>query len=204
MADRPKASRRENQRKLITVGALLVMLGGMVGLVSQSVSLYRLFCQVTGFGGTTRVAQAGERKILDRWVTVRFNADIDPALPWKFRPEQKEVRVRLGEQGMAFFESINLSDRSVKGQAVYNVTPAKVGQYFNKIDCFCFTEQTLAPGQRADMPVTFFVDPALADDQFANEVQTITLSYTFFRARDDKDDNSQVSRAPAPPAKTVN
>lgn len=167
-------------RNRIVVFASLAALLGMVGLVAASVPLYRLFCKVTGYGGTTRVAEAAPGAVLGREITVRFDASVAKGMPWRFEPQQREMRVRLGEQVLATYSATNLSDRPIVGTATFNVTPDKAGQYFNKIECFCFTEQRLEPGQTVDMPVTFFIDPVLADDPLANEVTTITLSYTFF------------------------
>ncbi|MGE5475972.1 MAG: cytochrome c oxidase assembly protein [Bacteroidales bacterium] len=152
----------------------------MVGLVSASVPLYRLFCKVTGAGGLTRVAAAAPGAT-DRVVTVRFDASVAKGMPWRFQPTQREMRVHLGEQVLATYRATNTGAEPVVGTATFNVTPDKAGRYFDKIACFCFSEQRLEPGQTVDMPVTFFVDPALADDPTANEVRTITLSYTFFR-----------------------
>jgi cytochrome c oxidase assembly protein subunit 11 len=170
------------QRNLVTVFALLCILGGMGTLVAYSVPLYQLFCRVTGYGGTTQVATAPSGRILDRKITVRFNADVDRQLPWRFAPEQDRIEVRVGEQALAFYRAESKASEPVVGTATFNVTPAKAGQYFNKIDCFCFTEQKLAPGEVADLPVQFFIDPALARDPNLDDVTTITLSYTFFRA----------------------
>jgi cytochrome c oxidase assembly protein subunit 11 len=154
----------------------------MVGLSFAAVPLYRLFCQVTGFGGTPIVVEAGDVDVVNRTVTVRFNADIDRSIPWNFRPVQKEVQLQLGEQGLAFYQANNPTARPITGTAVFNVTPLKAGQYFNKVECFCFTEQVLEPGQSVDMPVAFYVDPRLNDDPSMADVTTITLSYTFYRA----------------------
>ncbi len=173
---------RRQARQAGTVIALIALVAGMGGLVSYSVTLYQLFCQATGYGGTTRVAAAAPAALRDRVVTVRFNADVASGLAWRFGPVEREMRVRLGEQAVAVYRAINLSDRPVVGQASFNVTPDKTGRYFNKIQCFCFTEQRLAPGQSADMPVLFFLDPALADDRNLDDVTAITLSYTFFAA----------------------
>lgn len=174
MQQRSSANRRMG---LVLAGVV----AGMVGLSFAAVPLYRIFCQVTGFGGTPQVVAEYSTEILDRSVTVRFNADTDRSLPWEFRPEQRSVRLKLGEQGLAFYEARNYSQRPVTGTATFNVTPLKAGQYFNKIECFCFTEQLLEPGQRVDMPVTFYVDPRLNDDPSMADVTTITLSYTFYR-----------------------
>ena len=168
-------------RNGIVAAALVAVVGGMVGLSFASVPLYRLFCQLTGFGGTPNVATAPDTtKMSDRTIAVRFDANVNPALPWQFRPEQLEVRVRLGEPTLAFYKAVNQSDRAVTGTATFNVTPYKAGIYFSKIECFCFTEQRLAAHQAADMPVQFFVDPEIFKDPNTRDVTAITLSYTFF------------------------
>ncbi len=174
--------RRRNRKLLVS---LFGVVAGMVGLAYASVPLYSLFCQVTGFGGTTQRAEAAPGVTGGRTVTVRFNADVNTALPWSFRPEQTALRVRLGETGLAAYRAENRAAQPTVGTATFNVTPDKAGRYFNKIECFCFTEQVLEPGQSVDMPVAFFVDPALADDPAMEDVTTITLSYTFFRAKDE-------------------
>ncbi|MEK9944564.1 MAG: cytochrome c oxidase assembly protein [Alphaproteobacteria bacterium] len=162
-----------------------LMLGGVVvgmgGAAYAAVPAYRLFCQVTGFGGTTQRANSVPAAASDRVIKVQFDANTDPALPWRFRPKQREVALKVGEEGLAFYEAENLSDGPVMGQAGFNVSPAKAGRYFSKIQCFCFNEQVLAAGQRANMPVTFFVDPEMLADPNMDDVTTITLSYTFFR-----------------------
>ncbi len=163
-----------------TAFALVAVVAGMVGLTAASVPLYRLFCQITGYGGTTDVAEAPPEEATDVLVEVSFNADVDKRLPWRVRPLEKAVTVRIGEPGFVAFEAVNLSDRPLVGQAVYNVTPFKVGGYFYKVQCFCFDEQKLEPGQRVEMPVSFFVDRELLEDPTANEVRQITLSYTFY------------------------
>lgn len=170
------------RRQAITVAALLGLVGAMVALVAFSVPLYEMFCRVTGYGGTTRVAAAAPVAVAERVVTVRFDASKAKDLPWRFEPVQRQMELKLGENGLAFFRATNTSAEPVVGTATFNVTPAKAGQYFNKIECFCFTEQRLEPGQSVEMPVTFFVDPALAADRHTEEITTITLSYTFFRA----------------------
>jgi cytochrome c oxidase assembly protein subunit 11 len=162
---------------LLACGAI----GGMLGLTAASVPLYRLFCQATGYGGTTQVAKAAPAAPRAQTITVRFDAEVDPALPWQFEPAQREVVVRLGEQHLAYYHARNRSARPIVGQAVYNVTPDKAGAYFDKIACFCFSEQVLQPGEEVDMPVSFFVDSAILDDPNARDVKTITLSYTFFK-----------------------
>ncbi|KAA0683491.1 cytochrome c oxidase assembly protein [Roseomonas genomospecies 6] len=184
MSDRPKNDRLKRKNRLF-LGGLFGLVFGMVGLAYASVPLYALFCQVTGFGGTTQRADAAPERQVDRVIKVRFNADVNNALPWRFKPEQRELTVKLGEMGLAAYQAANRADRPTVGTALYNVTPDKAGKYFNKIECFCFTEQVLEPGQSVDMPVAFFVDPALAEDPAMEDVTTITLSYTFFRAKDE-------------------
>jgi cytochrome c oxidase assembly protein subunit 11 len=155
----------------------------MAGLSLASSELYRMFCQATGYGGTPKTENVAKPKLIaDGEVTVRFDANVNSALPWRFYPEKRQVRLRLGEETLVHFTAANLADQPVTGTATFNVVPEKVAQYFSKLECFCFTEQTLAPGQEVAMPVVFFVDPALAEDSTARDATTITLSYTFFRA----------------------
>ena len=168
----------------------LVLFGGvcaMVGVAFASVPLYRLFCQVTGFGGTTQVASEAPEIVSERSVTIRFNADVNPELPWSFQPVERAVEIRIGEQGLAFYRASNVGPEPVTGTASFNVTPLKAGVYFNKVQCFCFEEQRLEPGQTVDMPVSFFVDPEILEDPNLDDVSTITLSYTFFRGTDEED-----------------
>jgi cytochrome c oxidase assembly protein subunit 11 len=157
----------------------------MLGLGYASVPLYRMFCQATGFNGTTQratAAQAASIKATGRPITVRFDANIAPGLPWTFRPEQVTQDGRIGERKMAFFTARNNSDHAIIGRAVFNVTPEQTGAYFHKIQCFCFNEQKLQPGQEVRMPVIYYVDPAMLDDANARDVPEITLSYTFLEA----------------------
>ncbi|MBC7908554.1 MAG: cytochrome c oxidase assembly protein [Rhodospirillaceae bacterium] len=161
--------------------ASLTALAAMIGLVALSVPLYQMFCRVTGFGGTTRTATAAPGAVAGRPITVRFDSSVAKDLPWRFQPAQRQIKAHLGEQVLATYTATNTGSEPIIGTATFNVTPDKAGRYFNKIECFCFTEQRLEPGQTVDMPVTFFVDPAIADDPYANEVTTITLSYTFFK-----------------------
>lgn len=162
--------------------AVMGVVCAMIALTYASVPLYRLFCQVTGLGGTTQTAQALPGRVLERAVTVRFNADTAPGMPWDFAPPPQGTPLKLGQRGVAAFTAMNRGAGPVSGTALYNVTPDKAGKYFHKIQCFCFQEQTLRPGEKVNMPVVFFVDPALADDPQMDDVNTITLSYTFFRA----------------------
>jgi len=170
---------RKNAR--VGVVVLCVVLG-MLGLSYAAVPLYSMFCRATGFGGVTQVAKTLPDHIVNRTVRIRFNTDTDPHLPWIFRPEQRQIDVKLGQKGLVAFYAKNESHENVTGTAVYNVTPPKAGKYFNKIQCFCFSEQTLTAGQDVSMPVVFFVDPKMQDDRNMDDVQTITLSYTFFKA----------------------
>lgn len=152
----------------------------MVGLVVASAPLYRAFCKATGTGGTPRVAAAAPGAAGAQTMLVRFDASVIKGMPWRFVPENRQVKVRLGEQTLAVFRATNTSGADMTGTASFNVVPAKAGRYFDKIQCFCFTSQHLAPGQTAEMPVTFFVDPKIAQDPDTADVNTITLAYTFF------------------------
>jgi cytochrome c oxidase assembly protein subunit 11 len=171
---------QKEQKNKKFLWSLIAVVAGMIMLAYASVPLYKLFCQVTGYGGTPQLAYEAADKILDRKITIRFNADINPNLPWTFKPLQKDLTLRIGETGVAFYMAENVSEQQMVGMATYNVTPLKAGQYFNKIECFCFTDQYIPPGVRMNMPVTFFIHPDLADDRNLKEVKTITLSYTFF------------------------
>ena len=175
------ANRRRNGATVLLLAALVV---GMVGLSFASVPLYRLFCEATGYGGTTQRAQAAPKEAADAVITVRFNAEIAPDLAWEFRPVVPEIQVHPGEQREVLFRAVNRSSEPVTGTATYNVTPTKAGIYFDKLQCFCFTEQLLAPGESRDMGVVFFVDPDVLKDPGTSELRTITLSYTMFRASD--------------------
>lgn len=176
---------RTSRKFRITAGILFGVVAGMIGLSFASVPLYRKFCQLTGYGGTPKTENvARSQAVSEDEVTVQFDANVDPSLPWRFTPEQRRVRVHLGEETLVHFRAVNLSDRPLTGQATYNVVPDKAAPYFNKIQCFCFNEQTLQPKQSVSMPVLFYVDPALAQDVDARDAKTITLSYTFFLATD--------------------
>ncbi|WP_170366652.1 cytochrome c oxidase assembly protein [Ruegeria arenilitoris] len=165
------------QKTVVQTVGLVVLMGS---LAWAAVPFYDWFCRVTGFGGTTGVAEATPDDILDRVVTVRFDASKAKDMPWEFKPVEREMKVRIGETGLAFYEAYNPTDKPVAGQASYNVTPYSAGGYFQKIACFCFEEQVLEPGERVEMPVTFFVDPEMVEDPEAQYVHTITLSYTFY------------------------
>ena len=185
----------QKRRNRLTAGIAVGIVVGMVGLAYASVPLYRLFCQVTGYGGTPKIAESAPATAGERVIAVRFNADTGAGMPWDFRPAAREVKVRVGEPALAFYEARNPTGRPVSGQASYNVTPLKAGAYFNKVDCFCFTEQRLAAGQSVDMPVSFFIDPAIAEDPNLDDVKTITLSYVFFRLEEDETEPDDRPRA---------
>ena len=173
-------SAKARGRNGTVVVVLVALVAGMTGLTFAAAPLYRLFCQVTGYGGTVQQAKTAPGAIGTRVITVRFNADISPNLPWAFQPVQREVKVRVGEEKMVYYAVWNRASVPVTGTATFNVTPQKVGAYFDKVQCFCFTEQRLEPGQRVEMPVSFFIDPKIVDDHGFDDVNTITLSYTFF------------------------
>ena len=163
-----------------TLAAIMVM--SMGGLAYASVPLYRIFCEATGFNGTTQRAEGKKAPgaVVGKIISVRFDANVSPDLPWKFVPESPTERVAVGARELTFFEATNLSDRPLTGSAKFNVTPGQAGQYFTKIQCFCFTDQTLAPGETMRMPVVFYVDPQLLADPDASRISEITLSYTFY------------------------
>ena len=178
----------------LTAAVCAVFVAGMLGMSFAAVPLYRIFCQVTGYGGTTQRAEAPSATVTDREITVRFDATMSSDLNWSFQPAERRITLKIGENRLAFYKAENLSDEKLTGTATFNVTPEIAGSYFSKIDCFCFTEQTLQPHQKVDMPVSFYIDPAILDDPDARRIEEITLSYTFFRAPD----------ADAPEASAVN
>jgi len=165
---------------------LAAAVGGMLALAYAASPLYDMFCRATGFGGTPQVAQEGERPVLSRTVNVRFDSNVDANLPWRFTPLEREVKVKLGEERLVHYRVTNVSQRPIVGTSTYNVTPETSGAWFNKLQCFCFTEQLLLPGQSMDMPVVFFVDPEMDKDRRYDNVRTITLSYTFFEAKTER------------------
>ena len=167
---------KQNKTALYLVGVVATM----ASLSFAAVPFYDWFCRVTGFGGTTGVAEVAPDVILDRTVVVKFDATLERGMPWEFRPVQREMTVRIGENALAFYEAYNPTDRVVAGTASFNVAPEAAGGYFDKIACFCFTEQVLQPGERVQMPVNFFVDPEMVNDPEGNFVREITLSYTFY------------------------
>ena len=171
-------------RRLVAVAV------GMVALAYAAVPLYEAFCKTTGFGGTPVAArqdtQGADRPVIARTVNVRFDSNVDPNLPWRFEPLERQVTMRLGEEHLTHFRATNRSQRPIVGTATYNVTPETSGPWFNKLQCFCFTEQLLMPGQSVDMPVVFFVDPEMDKDRRYDNIRTITLSYTFYEAKTER------------------
>jgi cytochrome c oxidase assembly protein subunit 11 len=182
----PKAATRRGLGRDAVVASIcgfVVVL--MVGASYAAVPFYNWFCRATGFNGTTQVATAGPSSApLARKIAIRFDSNVAPGLPWKFEPEQTEIEVRIGEVVTVFYTVTNQSARTTTGQAAYNVAPLTVGKYFEKINCFCFTEQTMAPGEKREMPVVFYVDPSIAGESDNDGLNTITLSYTFYPVRD--------------------
>jgi cytochrome c oxidase assembly protein subunit 11 len=161
-----------------TASALAV--AGMVGMAFASVPLYRMFCAATGYNGTPQIGPQASPGVVSQTITVAMNADTSPSLPWAFGPERRSVTMKIGEEQLAFYDGKNLGDHTITGHALYNVTPDVVGRYFHKTECFCFTTQTLAAGEKVQFPVTFWVDPAILKDPETRDIHTITLSYTFF------------------------
>lgn len=186
-----------------TVIAALSVVVFMGGLAWAAVPLYGLFCRVTGYGGETGVANAGSDVILDKTIKVRFDASLERGMPWTFKPVQHEMELKIGETGLAFFEAYNPTDRPIAGTASYNVTPFSTGGYFDKIDCFCFTLQVLQPHERAQLPVTFYIDPEIVNDPEAKYVHTITLSYTFHETDMPEEEEQEQAALATGNAKTV-
>lgn len=171
-----------NKRMAATAGVTLAVVAGMVALSYAAVPLYEMFCRITGFGGTTQVAQAAPGQVLDRTIHVRFDANVSPHLPAEFAPSQRMQTLRIGETSVAFYRVRNTSDQPVTAMATFNVTPHVAGQYFAKLECFCFTDRVLQPGEEAELPVVYFVDPEIVTNLDTRDIDTITLSYTYFRS----------------------
>lgn len=177
-----RAPHGKKRRMALTAAIAVGAVAGMTGLALSAAPLYDAFCRVTGYGGTTQSAEAAPARMLDRRVLVRFDSNIDPGLPVEFGPSQRTQTLRIGETGLAFYRVRNLSDEPIVARATYNVTPHVAGQYFAKLECFCFQDRTLAPGEEAELPVVYFVDPEIANDPDTDYIDTVTLSYTFFRS----------------------
>lgn len=172
------------RRDLILAACCGVFVAGMVGMAYAAVPFYNWFCRQTGFAGTPQIAKGPPTGELGRSIAVRFDGNVTGGLPWRFEPEQNSIRVKLGEVVTVNFVATNLAARETIGQAAYNVTPGTTGSYFQKINCFCFTEQRLGPGEKREMPVVFYVDPSLARDAELDDLNTITLSYSFYPVRE--------------------
>ncbi|HEU5017232.1 MAG TPA: cytochrome c oxidase assembly protein [Pseudolabrys sp.] len=177
----PKSPDRLPKRDIIVAAACGAFVALMVGASFAAVPLYDWFCRTTGFGGTTQVSKVAPANALDRKVTVRFDSNVAPGLPWSFEPEQNQIEVRIGEVATVNYKVVNRAARTITAQAGYNVAPLTVGAYFSKINCFCFTEQTLKAGETREMAVVFYIDPAIVKDRDQDKLNTITLSYTFYR-----------------------
>ena len=190
-------------RKTKTLASTIGVVAFMGAMAWASVPLYNLFCAVTGYGGETGRAESADAEILDRTIKVKFDASKERGMPWEFKPQQTEMTLRIGEEGLAFYEAYNPTDRVIAGSASYNVYPFDAGSYFIKIDCFCFTEQVLQPGERAIMPVSYFVDPGIVDDRDAKHTNHITLSYTFHEI-DLPEDYQQAALSDKTDGETVN
>ena len=193
----PIHSNKGSRANWIVAASCLAFFSGMIGVTYASAELYDLFCKVTGYGGTTQRVEQASAKILDKKIIVRFDANVAPGLPWEFQPVQRSVELKIGETVKVSYTATNIFNAPARGKAIFNVTPELAGSYFNKLECFCFTDTVLKPGETLEMPVVFFVDPEIVNEPDLKNLDTITLSYTFFPSADEK----PVASAPA--AKTV-
>lgn len=175
-----------NRTNLIVAAACVAFFSGMIGVTFASAELYDLFCRVTGYDGTTQRVTEGSQKIIGRKITVRFDANVSPGLGWNFQPVQRSVEIKIGETAQIGYRAQNTAQAASRGKATFNVTPELAGAYFNKLECFCFVDTELKPGQSLDMPVVFFVDPEIVNEPDLKNIDTITLSYTFFPSSDEK------------------
>jgi cytochrome c oxidase assembly protein subunit 11 len=196
MMDPSRSATTQRRNRLMGVG-MAGFVVGMVGLAFASVPLYRMFCQVTGYNGTVQVGGPAAPGAGQQVMTIRFNANTQPNLPWRFAPAQAATTLRVGEEGVGFYRATNTDAVPVTGVATYNVTPEVVGKYFHKTACFCFEQQTLAPSQEVDMPLAFWVDPKIAEDPNTRDIRTITISYTFFRSLEDAERSGALASAGA-------
>jgi cytochrome c oxidase assembly protein subunit 11 len=181
MTNEPHTEKRPLRRDILIAACCGVLVAGMVGASFAAIPLYKIFCQVTGFAGTTQVSRIAPKHMLARTLTIRFDSNVTPGLPWIFLPEQNEIKLHIGEVATVHYKVINEAARTITAQASYNVTPTTVGAYFDKINCFCFTQQTMKPGETREMTVVFYVDPKIVEDRDQDVLNTITLSYTFYR-----------------------
>lgn len=180
------AAKRSDRANWIVAASCLAFFSGMIGVTYASAELYDLFCKVTGYGGTTQRVEQASARILDKKITVRFDANVAPSLPWEFHPVQRSVELKIGETAKVSYTATNIFSVPARGTATFNVTPELAGAYFNKLECFCFTDTELKPGQTLEMPVVFFIDPEIVNEPDLKKLDTITLSYTFFPAADEK------------------
>jgi cytochrome c oxidase assembly protein subunit 11 len=194
-----EADKKKERSNRLVAGICVAFFGGMVGMAYAAVPLYAMFCQMTGYGGTTQRVEQYSDRVLDRKITVRFDANVSSGLPWDFRPVQRDMTMKIGETAQAHYTATNLFDTPTAGRATFNVTPEIAGSYFNKVECFCFTDTALKPGETLDMPVVFYVDPDIADVPELKDITTITLSYTFFPIEEEK----PVAAAPQAKAETT-
>jgi cytochrome c oxidase assembly protein subunit 11 len=192
----PDADAAKGRRHGRVAFACAGLVAAMLGASYAAVPLYDLFCRVTGYGGTTQVASAAPAAALDRTIVVRFDGNVAPGLGWRFAPETRSMTVKVGETHLALYKAKNVSDRPMTGTASYNVSPNQTGVHFSKLQCFCFTEQTLQPGEEIDMPVAFFVDPSIAENPELDKIGEITLSYTFFPVKEPKSASRSVAERP--------
>jgi len=189
---RPTRTLRRDMTVATICGAVVAL---MIGAAYASVPFYNWFCRTTGYGGTTQVSEKAPDQVLGRTIAIRFDSNVAPGLPWKFEPEVNEIKVRIGEVTTAHYKVTNMAAREITAQAGYNVSPPQVGGYFNKINCFCFTQQTMKPGETREMTVVFYVDPSIAKDSDQDDLNTITLSYTFYRIPNPEKPVAQVPQA---------
>ena len=190
--NRKRPALRRDVAVAAVCGAVVAL---MIGAAYASVPFYNWFCRTTGYGGTTQVSEKAPDHVLKRMVAIRFDSNVAPGLPWKFEPEENEIAVHVGEVATAHYKVTNLAARKITAQAGYNVSPPQVGGYFNKINCFCFTQQTMKPGETREMTVVFYVDPSIAKDSDQDDLNTITLSYTFYRIPNPEKPVAQVPQA---------
>jgi len=189
---RPTRTLRRDMTVATICGAVVAL---MIGAAYASVPFYNWFCRTTGYAGTTQVSEKAPDHVLGRTLTIRFDSNVAPGLPWKFEPEENEINVRIGEVTTAHYKVTNMAAREITAQAGYNVSPPQIGGYFNKINCFCFTQQTMKPGETREMTVVFYVDPSIAKDSDQDDLNTITLSYTFYRIPNPEKPVAQVPQA---------
>jgi cytochrome c oxidase assembly protein subunit 11 len=184
MTNAPHSEKKPLRRDLLIAACCGALVAGMVGMSFAAIPLYKIFCSVTGFAGTTQVSRIAPKHMLGRTLTIRFDSNVTPGLPWKFVPEQNEIKLHIGEVATVHYKVVNETARTISAQASYNVSPPTVGAYFDKINCFCFTQQTMKPGETREMTVVFYVDPKIIEDRDQDVLNTITLSYTFYRLPD--------------------